>query len=233
MALIVSYDTATPFLAVALARDGALVAERINTGDRRSHAERLNLLVAEVLEASGHSLKDVDAFAVGMGPGSYTGLRIGLSAAKGWCFALNKPLIGFGTLEALAAEYLATSPELLPGDVLYPMVDARRMEVFTAPHGTDGVPLAPATPRILDSAGPFPGTGRVIVFGDGADKATDLWEQDARVLHVPGITPSVAGTAACAARYHAAGRFADLAYAVPDYGKAANVAMPKQQGAGC
>lgn len=125
MALILAFDTATPHLAVVLARDGRPVAWREDAAADRSHAERLNVYAQEVMADAGRRLEDLDAVAVGTGPGSYTGLRIGLSAAKGWCFALDKPLIGMPTLDILVAQALAEGRQ--PQGTLWPMVDARQI----------------------------------------------------------------------------------------------------------
>ena len=137
MALLLAFDTATPHLSVVLSEGARPLAWREDTSEKLSHAERLNVFIGEVMEKAGRSLKDLDAIAVGTGPGSYTGLRIGLSAAKGLCYALDRPLIGMGTLEVLLAQFLEEQGEQSPDAVLMPMVDARRMEVYTRALGAD------------------------------------------------------------------------------------------------
>lgn len=233
MALILAFDTATPHLAVVLARDGRVVAGRIGAGDRTSHAAALNVLVQEVLQEAGSTLRALDAVAVGIGPGSYTGLRIGLSAAKGFCFPLGTPLIGLPTLEVLGHQLAASGSALRPDDRLHPMVDARRMEVFTTTLDGELRLMTATAPAILDAAwcNALEGSGRQVVFGEGADKAVALWKDaGSKVLHVPGIAPSLDGLAAIAEVYHAQGRTSDLAYLVPEYGKAANVTQAKAKG---
>lgn len=226
MALLLSFDTATPHLAVALSRGAMPLAWREDPGPALSHAELLNVFIAGVLADAGVRFADLHAVAVGTGPGSYTGLRIGLSAAKGLCFALDKPLIGMGTLEVLLHQVFAT--QQLPGaSRLVPMVDARRMEVYTRAFDGAGQPLDTTRPVELDEAwcaAQVPGT---VVFGDGADKAAALWRQFPHLVHVPGIRPAVQGLARCAQGYAAAGRYGDLAYLVPEYGKPANVAQKR------
>jgi len=228
VALILAFDTATKHCAVALARDGAVLAHRTAEDERFSHAEKLNVFMDEVLRETGLALKDLDAVAVGTGPGSYTGLRIGLSAAKGLCFALDVPLIALSTLEVLAAELRATGTALNDTDTLHPMIDARRMEVFTGTLEGRGGGDGPARPAILDDAWCLALTThrRHIVFGDGADKATALWAAHPRIMHVAGIRPSVEGLAARAHATFLRKDFADLTRLVPDYGKEANVTRP-------
>jgi tRNA threonylcarbamoyladenosine biosynthesis protein TsaB len=227
VALLLSFDTATPHLAVVLSNDAAPVASRVDATPSLSHAEKLNVFIAEMMKEAGRSLEETDAVAVGTGPGSYTGLRIGLSAAKGLCFALDKPLIGMGTLDVLLAEFIRTGPTLEAKDTVVPMVDARRMEVYARTYGSDLRPTGSTAPLILDAAWCAARTARTFVFGDGADKAKELWDRSPMITHVPGIRPGVHGLARCAAEHFAQGRFSDLAYLVPEYGKPANVAQSR------
>jgi tRNA threonylcarbamoyladenosine biosynthesis protein TsaB len=237
MALLLSFDTSTPHLAVVLSEDGAPVAMRVEDDGRPSHAEKLNVLIDAALREADRTLADVQAVGVGIGPGSYTGLRIGLSAAKGLCFAADIPLIALPTLGILAFELLQR--RLADGGAplfqhdgserAYPMVDARRMEVWTHVYGADGARLASAVPTILDDAWASSAVahGRPVVFGDGADKAAALWALHPGILHIPGIRPSAAGLAACTAAAFHAEDFTDPAAAVPHYGKEANLTRPR------
>lgn len=229
MALLLSFDTATPHLSVVLAKDDAPLAWRTDASAALSHAEKLNVFIAGVMREAGHELAELDAVAVGTGPGSYTGLRIGLSAAKGLCFALDKPLIGMPTLELLVAELCCGPRTFTEQDMLFPMVDARRMEVYTRPFNQAGASFAETAPLILDDAwcASRPKEGRTFVFGDGADKAMVLWGRFPGIIHVEGIRPGVQGLAHCAAAHFHKGHFADLAYLVPEYGKPANVAQKR------
>jgi tRNA threonylcarbamoyladenosine biosynthesis protein TsaB len=215
VALILAFDTATKHCAVVLARDGAIVAQRASDEERFSHAEKLNVFIEEVLIEAALTMKDVEAVGVGIGPGSYTGLRIGLSAAKGLCFALDVPL-------------LATGMAVNDTDALHPMIDARRMEVFTGVLDAYGHPLGHTTPVILDDAWRNDlSTGQKhIVFGDGADKAAALWEQWIHITHVAGVRPSVRGLAARSLKAFQRKEYAELARLVPQYGKEANVTRP-------
>jgi tRNA threonylcarbamoyladenosine biosynthesis protein TsaB len=232
VALLLSFDTATPYLGVVLSEDARPLAWREDVGARLTHAEHLNVFIEGVMKQAGRSLKELEAVAVGIGPGSYTGLRIGLSAAKGLCFALDAPLIGMGTLDVLLAEFMHEKRVLQPGDTVVPMVDARRMEVYARTYGHDLRPRSNAAPLVLDAGWCMAMTGRTFVFGDGADKATALWDPSPTIAHVPGIRPAVHGLARCAAEHFAKGAFSDLAYLVPEYGKPANVARPHGTGPG-
>ncbi len=229
MALLLSFDTATSHLSVVLSEDAEPLAWREDASPQLSHAERLNVFIDEVMAEAGIGLKELDAVAVGIGPGSYTGLRIGLSAAKGLCFALDKPLLGMGTLEILLAQMLVESKGAEANALYMPMVDARRLEVYTRTYTAEGQPLDATAPLILDAAWceARPTEVRTHVFGDGADKATEFWQAYPSISYVPHIRPGVKGLARCAERYYREGRFSDLAYLVPEYGKPANVAQKR------
>lgn len=240
MALLLSFDTATKHLAVVLSDGVTPLASRVDESDQYSHAEKLNVFIDEVMKEAGRELKELNAVAVGIGPGSYTGLRIGLSAAKGLCFALDIPLIGMSTLDILVAEFLTPPNNQQPTTVslraqsrgnLFPMIDARRMEVFTRTYDAAGNALGESSPAMLDEAwcDALPRDVRTVVFGDGSDKAAQLWNGHDHIVHVANIRPSVRGLASCANVHFTRGDFADLAYLVPDYGKAANVAQPKKK----
>ncbi|MFZ1616666.1 MAG: tRNA (adenosine(37)-N6)-threonylcarbamoyltransferase complex dimerization subunit type 1 TsaB [Flavobacteriales bacterium] len=229
MALLLAFDTATSHLAVVLSNGKVPLASRTDATASLSHAEKLNIFIAEVLEETGHDMKDLSAVAVGTGPGSYTGLRIGLSAAKGLCFALGIPLIGMGTLEILVAEMQSGKSGFGPDDILFPMVDARRMEVYTRPFNGNGGSLEETAPLILDDAWCKASTtgAHTVVFGDGADKAKELWAQHPEITYIQGIRPDVHGLALCASAHFESGRSSNLATLVPEYGKPANVAQKR------
>ena len=124
MALILCLETATTNCSVALSENGSVIAFREDTSKQYSHAERLHVFINEVLEETEYGLSDLDAIAVSKGPGSYTGLRIGVSAAKGLCFSLDVPLLAIPTLAILASQVADDV------DFIVPMIDARRMEVY-------------------------------------------------------------------------------------------------------
>ncbi len=210
-----------------------MLAYREEESERLTHAERLNVFIDEVLREAGAVFGELDAVAVGIGPGSYTGLRIGLSAAKGLCYALRIPIIGMGTLDVLVRELIAKGIDLPPAARLMPMIDARRMEVFTLLADASGTHAEEAHPLVLDAlwAGSVPMGPPTLVFGDGADKAATFWEGFVNVVHVPGIRPAHRGLAVLADALYESKAFSDLAYLVPDYGKPANVTQPGKKGA--
>ncbi len=222
MGTVLAIETTTRLCSVALGRDGRLLAQREEDNERNAHAELVNVFVQAVMDEAGCRFADIDAVAVGLGPGSYTGSRIGLSVAKGICFALDKPLIGLNTLSTLVS-----AAELSDAQVgrCWPMIDARRMEVFTQPHACNGEPVGALQPLVLDAAW-VQGAGSCIVFGDGADKATDLWLGVPDVVHLKGVKPHARAMLPLAEARLARGEADDLAYSVPLYGKEANVTQP-------
>ena len=126
MSIILGIETATKMCSVALSKDGVLLAKK-EEGGEYTHAENLNIFILNVCQQAQIELKEIDAVAVSKGPGSYTGLRIGVSTAKGLCYSLNKPLISVDTLKAMAK-----SQNDFYDSFFVPMIDARRMEVYTA-----------------------------------------------------------------------------------------------------
>lgn len=126
MKYILNIETATKNCSVALAKDGKTIVYKEIAEEGYSHAERLHVFIEEIIEEAGIMFNDISAIAVSQGPGSYTGLRIGVSAAKGLCYALEIPLIAVDTLQALASQVN------IPNGLIIPMIDARRMEVYSA-----------------------------------------------------------------------------------------------------
>ncbi|MFV8371021.1 tRNA (adenosine(37)-N6)-threonylcarbamoyltransferase complex dimerization subunit type 1 TsaB [Flavobacterium sp. LB2P74] len=126
MSYILNIETATKNCSVALAKGGKTIVCKEIAEEGYSHAERLHVFIEEIIKEAGITLNDLSAIAVSQGPGSYTGLRIGVSAAKGLCYALDIPLIAVDTLQALASQVTISS------GLIIPMIDARRMEVYSA-----------------------------------------------------------------------------------------------------
>ena len=126
MGYILNIETATKNCSVALAKEGEIILCKEIAEEGYSHAERLHVFIEEIIKEAGISLSDLSAIAVSQGPGSYTGLRIGVSAAKGLCFALEIPLIAVDTLQVLASQVNVAD------GLIVPMIDARRMEVYSA-----------------------------------------------------------------------------------------------------
>ena len=135
MALILTLDTATKNCSLALCDNGIILESIDHNKGSFSHSEKLHIFIEELFTNTGKKLSELDAVAVSKGPGSYTGLRIGVSTAKGLCFGLDIPLISVETLEVLSRTFLSEH-SVNENDILIPMIDARRMEVYTAIFNT-------------------------------------------------------------------------------------------------
>ncbi|QQR85033.1 MAG: tRNA (adenosine(37)-N6)-threonylcarbamoyltransferase complex dimerization subunit type 1 TsaB [Flavobacteriales bacterium] len=223
MALILCLETATHLCSVALCRDGAVIASRDLLSTGYTHAEKLNVFVDEVMKEAGVAMPELDAVAVGIGPGSFTGLRIGLSAAKGLCYPLGIPIMGIGTLDTLCEA--ARLKAGLDGMRLWPMVDARRMEVFTRTPEGDGVAavvLSEEWMAALDKS------RKHAMFGEGADKAGALFAGAAHAHHLKDVVPVAGAMGGLAETRFRERVFDDLAYLTPLYGKEAGVTMTKK-----
>ena len=174
MARIILIETSTALCSVALAEDGKIVAYK-ESETPRAQASLTAPFVKELLDARGIGVRDCDAVCVSKGPGSYTGLRVGVSTAKGLCFGAGIPLIAVGTLDTLV--YQAADEGLLPAGCRHvvPMVDARRMEVYTAVFTPDGRQLTDTRPQVIepDSFADLLAEGPVLFIGDGADKCRE------------------------------------------------------------
>lgn len=169
MAIIIQIETATQVCSAAVSENGKTIALKEESASN-IHASRLTLFIKEVMDTAGLQFAEVDAVAVSKGPGSYTGLRIGVSTAKGLCFALDKPLIAIGTLQMMAAGFVAGEPDFT--GLVCPMIDARRMEVFTAVYDIDLNEVVPVTAKIIDE-GSFAEVlelSNVRFLGDGSEK---------------------------------------------------------------
>lgn len=222
MALILSIETGTDICSVALANDGELMALR-ESDEGRDHAKKVALFVDELLRETGVQPSDIDAIAVGKGPGSYTGLRIGVSFAKGLCYALNIPLIAVGSLNALTevaredydAGILDIEEEEWSNATLCPMVDARRMEVYTQLFDNSGNALSEVVAEVVtpESFSQQRQASKFVMFGNGAAKCSELLP-DATLVSV---SPSARGIVRLAEELFNAGTFEDIAYFEPFY----------------
>ncbi len=188
MALILSIDTSTKVCSVAVHQDGKILAcSELFT--EKSHSGMLTTLCENVVKQSGFTLNELDAIAVAKGPGSYTGLRIGVSTAKGFCFALDKPLIAINTLEAMAYQVKDFFPT---NYLLCPMIDARRMEVYCTIVKTNLSSIVETEAKVIDEYSflDLLNTQPIVFFGDGADKCREsISHNNAKFLEIP-ILPS-------------------------------------------
>ena len=175
MERILLIETSTALCSTALAENGAIISYRESSAPK-AHASLTAVFIDEMLKENGISIADCDAVCVSMGPGSYTGLRVGVSTAKGLCFGSGKPLMAVGTLNTLVAQAIAEG--LVPEGCRYivPMIDARRMEVYTAVFSPDCQQITETQPVIVDenSFTSLLEEGTVLFIGDGAGKCADV-----------------------------------------------------------
>jgi tRNA threonylcarbamoyladenosine biosynthesis protein TsaB len=219
MGVILQIETATTSCSVALAIDGKVLAfKQIN--ERNIHAEIITLFIEELVSKAGLTYNELDAIAVSSGPGSYTGLRIGVSTAKGLCFALNKPLIAIETLEAMA--YAIIGEKIMEVDedtLLCPMIDARRMEVYCALFNSNGLKVRPTAADIIDehSFSDYLNKYKILFFGDGADKCEAVLGANSNAQFLPGFINSATYLTQKAAEKFNKKEFEDVAYFEPYY----------------
>jgi tRNA threonylcarbamoyladenosine biosynthesis protein TsaB len=219
MGLILNLETATQICSVCLAKDGKLLDIR-ELDQKNMHAEVINTFIIELIASADVGFKDIDAVAVSMGPGSYTGLRIGVSTAKGLCYALDKPLISVATLDSLAQLALKVlANKIRSNDLLFPMIDARRMEVYTCPFNADAAPLEGVKPLVLNSNSfsNFTEYGKIFLFGDGSFKAKEMFSQNNSIEIYENINASAGGMVKLSENKLSKGVFEDLAYFEPFY----------------
>lgn len=231
--MILSIDTSTSACSVALHKDGLLLGcYELHT--ERTSAAMLTTLIGNVVQHAGHELRELDAIAVAKGPGSYTGLRIGVSTAKGLCFALDKPLLSVNTLQAMTGQirpfFLSTENHKLPVRFC-PMIDARRMEVYCALYDQDGDEVQPTTAEIIteDSFADQLMQGPVVFFGDGAAKCrTVLGNHPNAIFPDKVVVPSARTVGELATLRYADGLFEDVTTFEPFYLKEFMTTQPKR-----
>jgi tRNA threonylcarbamoyladenosine biosynthesis protein TsaB len=229
MSKILLIETATNVCSVGVADYGTLVAMR-ESNELRSHAEMVTIFIEETLAEAGIKIQQLDAVAVSMGPGSYTGLRIGVSTAKGICYALNKPLIAIDTLQAMSSGMIAFRG---PRNEYYcPMIDARRMEVYSAIFNNSNDRITATAAQIIDenSFSKELTENTIVFFGDGASKCQQVLGQHANAVFVEGFNPSVKYMASLAQLKFNTGQFVDTAYFEPFYLKDFVATAPKVKG---
>ena len=237
MERIILIETSTALCSVALAEDGAVTAYRESSAPK-AHASLTAVFIQEMLDERGLKLADCDAVCVSMGPGSYTGLRVGVSTAKGLCFGAGKPLLAVGTLDTLVAQASGEiagqagndeqqtgndgcTSVVIPGltgnpRFIIPMVDARRMEVYTAVF-ENGQQISETAPAIIDenSFAEYLEQGPCLFIGDGAGKCADVIRHPN--AHFCQCHPKASSMLAPALAAYRAGDFKDVAYFEPFY----------------
>ena len=220
MERIILIETSTALCSAALAEDGAIVSYKESSAPK-AHASLTAVFVQEMLSERGLTILDCDAVCVSMGPGSYTGLRVGVSTAKGLCFGSGKPLLAVGTLDTLVAQAVAERLTVIPdliGDLRYiiPMVDARRMEVYTAVFDQYRQ-ITETSPMIIDenSFAEQLAEGPCLFIGDGAGKCADVIRHPN--AHFCQCWPKASAMLAPALAAYKEKRFEDVAYFEPFY----------------
>lgn len=217
--MILCLETATPICSVAINDESRCLALRECQG-QNAHSEKITIFIKEVMDELKLDYADLDAVAVSKGPGSYTGLRIGVSTAKGVCYAADLPLMAIDTLEAMACGMRQRlGSELQPNDLLVPMIDARRMEAYCAVFGTDLTQVKGTNAVVFDNDAPLSDLNaqRLWLFGDGAPKLHSLFDGDGRVRIIDDFTPSAAYMTSLAEKALKARDFVDVAYFEPYY----------------
>ena len=236
MQKIIPIETSTALCSAAIAENGVVTAYRESSAPK-AHASLTAVFIQEMLQERGLTLADCDAVCVSMGPGSYTGLRVGVSTAKGLCFGTGKPLIAVGTLDTLVAQALEIAgqtsnddctstviPDLI-GDprFIIPMIDARRMEVYSAVFeitgqaGNDARQLTETAPAIIDenSFAEYLEQGPCLFIGDGAGKCADVIKHPN--AHFCQCWPKASAMLSPATQAYNEKRFEDVAYFEPFY----------------
>ena len=226
---ILLLETATDSCSVALADNNTIVAEKY-INQPKAHASLLARYICDILEENNLTMDDCSAVAVSKGPGSYTGLRVGVSCAKGLCYGASKPLISVCTLATIAQMALDNNLYNGEGDFLIvPMIDARRMEVYTANFNSKGEQLTPVEAKILDETcyAAELAAGPVLFTGNGAEKFKSLVGDNPNAFFAP-QEPHAAGMRVIAANKLEAGEFEDNAYFEPFYLKDFVAGKPKK-----
>lgn len=228
MSYILSLETATKTCSVALHRDQQLIALQEFHLDK-SHSSLLHSLIRDMLQYCELQRDQLSAIAISMGPGSYTGLRIGTSAAKGLCFALEIPLIAINTLEAMAWGLQKFN---IHKALLCPMLDARRMEVYCQIRNHTGDELMPTRPLVMeeDSFDAYLEKHEIWFFGDGSAKCRAMLEaRSQHAIFIDDIQPSAAWIGDLAWKKYQTAHFEDVAYFEPFYLKEFRTTKPKEK----
>ena len=210
---ILNIETATKNCSVSIAKNGETIALREIAEEGYSHAEKLHVFIDELIAESKITFKDLNAIAVSQGPGSYTGLRIGVSSAKGLCYALNIPLIAVDTLQSLAAQISISD------GVIIPMIDARRIEVFSAIYDKDLNNIQKVAAEIITEESYQNRDEEMHFVGDGAPKCKEFLSKSNFVFHDEVIYPSAKEMSLLSFEKYKISDTVDVAYFEPLYVK--------------
>jgi len=232
MALILNIETSADICSVALGREGKIL-DLLMGEEERDHSRILTILIEKILKQNNLQMTDLQVVAVSEGPGSYTGLRIGVSTAKGIAYALKIPLLAVSTPGALAASVAAGIPddvrkEMGEKGLLCPMIDARRMEVYSALYDMKGDRLTEIEPHVIDENSYKKERARrkILFFGTGSEKCRKVFREETS-LFLENISPRADRMIPLAEKQFINGVFADVAYFEPFYLKEFVATVPK------
>jgi len=229
MAKILCIETGTTVCSVAIGDENGLLGDR-EVSDPRAHSTQLPLLISELLHSSKLSVKQLDAVAVNKGPGSYTGLRIGVSMAKGICYSAGIPLIGIGSLHSMAVGFILSDSSISAEALLCPMIDARRMEVYSALFNTLGEPISDVKALVIEenSFNEYREHQKVFFFGDGSVKFQNVITNQ-NAIFIDRFEPSARFMLPLALKAYINEEFDDTAYFEPFYLKDFVATTPKNK----
>jgi tRNA threonylcarbamoyladenosine biosynthesis protein TsaB len=211
MPIILNIETATKNCSVALAKEGKIVACKEIAEQNFSHAEKLHVFIEELLIENQLQFSDLSAIAVSQGPGSYTGLRIGVSSAKGFCYALNIPMIAIDTLQLIAKQIQ------IEDGIIIPMIDARRMEVFTAFYDKNYQQIRNTQAEIIDETSYLEISETIHLVGDGTEKFKNTLTDNKFIFHSDVVFPSAKQMTQLSFDKFIKNDFVDVAYFEPYY----------------
>lgn len=213
MAIILHLETATTNCSVSISKDSEMIVLKENNAASYSHSEQLHVFIKEALKEASLSFSDLDAVAISKGPGSYTGLRIGVSAAKGICFSLDIPLISIPTLQSMANQV-----DLKPGELVIPVLDARRMEVYSCVYDYNYQEIRETRAEVIneESFVEYFGENKVHVVGSGAEKCRGVLQHPNFIFDESAV-PSAKDMVSMAFEKYQSKQFEDVAYFEPYY----------------
>ena len=226
MALILNIETSTEVCSVTISKNGELLYLK-ETLEGLSHSELLTVFIEELLAENDFKLNELDAVAVSKGPGSYTGLRIGVSVAKGLCYGLEIPLIAVNSLETMGIYAALNSTEKM---LFCPMIDARRMEVYTALYNSKGDEIKPVSAEIIeeDFLAEYLDNNKILFFGNGAEKCKTQITHSNAIFNGPAKTSAQFMQKLTETKYNKK-EFEDVAYFEPFYLKNFVATIPKNR----
>ncbi len=223
MAIILCIESSTKNCSVALVEGRTLLDSKEEFNEKYSHAEKLTVFIQDILKESNLKTSDLSGVMVGKGPGSYTGLRIGVSVAKGLCYGLNIPLMSMTSTEVLFQQVIEDHPGF---DFYIPMLDARRMEVYMSVFAPNGACLSKVESKVIDeSSFSDYSNKKVLFFGDGAEKCSSLFPQEEFTFL--NVSPSASAMKKTAEEKFSQESFEDTAYFEPFYLKDFIAGKPK------